>query len=372
MARMVIAFDIGPVRPQPTGVGTYARSMARALAESIPDDLVLIGRRRDAKGLPDSVGSVYRRNAPYPAWVVLRAARDGRRAGAQLIHYSDGIVPPVRSGPTIVTVHDLSAVRQWRAHRIATWMRIPLVLGSPRITDRIVVPSQATAAEVMRFSRVAAARIEVVPYAPADDLSRADDADIERSVGKYGQDRGGYILALGTIEPRKNHLRLIAAFEQLVARNDGVGDVRLLIAGKPGWGSKAVLRAASESGWRHRIDLIGYVDQDDIAPLLSGAAAVAYLSTYEGFGLPVIEALRCGAPTVTSNVSSMPEVAGDAGFLVDPYDVSDIRRGLLEAIRSNEASGNVIRRASISQAAKFTWRASAARIVEIYRSMGAM
>lgn len=369
---MTVAFDVGPVRPQPTGVGTYARSLADALAASIPGEVVLIGRRRDASGLPETIESVYRKDTPYPAWVVLRGTRDGRRAGARLVHYSDGIVPPIRNGPTMVTVHDLSAFRQWRAHRLATWLRVPLVLVSPRLADRVLVPSQATAVEVMRFTRVASSRIEIVPYAPPDDLARADDGSIERTVRKFGQDRGGYVLALGTIEPRKNHLRLLAAFERLIAGNDVGGEIRLLIAGKPGWGSRAVIRAVNESEQRQRIDLLGYLDQADIAPLLSGAAAVAYLSTYEGFGLPVIEALRCGAPTVTSNVSSMPEVAGDAGFLVDPYDVSDIRRGLAEAIRSTETSGDMIRAASISQAAKFTWTASAARIVEVYRSMGAL
>jgi glycosyltransferase involved in cell wall biosynthesis len=179
-------------------------------------------------------------------------------------------------------------------------------------------------------------------------------------------ERGGYILALGTIEPRKNHVRLIRAFERLVERESLNSDLRLVIAGRPGWGSEPVVRAIADSQLGSRISMLGYVPGADIAALISGAGAVAYVSLYEGFGLPVVEALACGAPIVTSNVSSMPEVAGDAGFLVNPLDVEDIERGLREALEAGTADSAAVSSAARAQASLFSWGKTARRVVELY------
>jgi len=362
-----VAFDVGPVRGEPTGVGLYATAMANALSRVLPaDDLRLIGRRSDARGLPDSVGSQPRSSGPYPAWVELRSAGDAKRAGADIVHYSDGIVPVVRHGRTVLAVHDLSAVRLWRTHRAPRWARIPLVLISPRLADLVLVPSRATADEVVALCRIKASRIEIVPYAPQSDVGPADGDTIAAVLSRYALERHRYILALGTIEPRKNHLRLIRAFERLIERGALGSDVRLVIAGKPGWASGPVLRAVAESAVAQRILLPGYVPGADLPALMTGAGAVAYVSLYEGFGLPVVEALACGAPTVTSNVSSMPEIAGDAGFLVDPFDVDDIGRGLAEALEAGATDPEVVSVTSLARASTFSWATTASAVVELY------
>lgn len=366
---MKVAFDVGPVQRDAAGVGLYVTAMARALACRLePDDLVFIGQRLDAFGLVERAGTRTRAPGPYPSWVLRRSASDAAAAGADAVHYSDGLVPLRRHGRTVLAVHDLSAVRMWRTHRARRWLRIPMVLAAPRLADLVVVPSRATADEVMRFTKVGASRIEIVPYAQQDGVGHPTEEEIERALETYGLAKGGYVLALGTIEPRKNHVRLLRAFERLVSHGDVDGELRLVVAGGPGWGSAPIIDAMTNSRVADRVDRLGYVPRADLSPLLAGAAAVAYVSLYEGFGLPVIEALACGAPVVTSNRSSMPEVAGDAGFLVNPDDVADIARGLQEAISAGRSNPDAVRARALAQAARFSWDTAADRVAELYRT----
>jgi glycosyltransferase involved in cell wall biosynthesis len=164
-----------------------------------------------------------------------------------------------------------------------------------------------------------------VPHA-ASALRGGDPALDADAVARLGLEPGRFILAPGTLEPRKNHRRLVRAFEMLAARDRGM---RLVIVGAPGWGYRPILKAIEQSPVRDRILLTGFVDDELLASLLRTCALVAYVSLYEGFGLPVTEAMSAGAPVVTSSVSSLPEVAGDAAVLVDPDDPVAIHRGLV-------------------------------------------
>ena len=368
---MRVAFDVGAVKGQPAGVGLYATAMANALAATLSTgSLVLIGRRPDAADLPPEVESANRSaRIPYPAWVELASARDAQRMHADIVHYSDGIVPIVRHGRTVVAVHDMSIIRLWRSHPIRRWARIPLVLASPHLADLVLVPSLATADEVIGFTRIPASRIEIVPYAPQGDMQPAEAGTVAEATARYGLRPQRYVLVLGTIEPRKNHLRVIAAFERLAQMQRISEDVRLVLAGRAGWGASRVLAAVEASPVHDRIDRLGYVPASDVSALMTGAGAVAYVSLYEGFGLPVIEAMACGAPTVTSAVSSMREVAGDAGLLVDPLDTDDIARGLQEALDAGAADRTVIAARARARAAEYTWARTAASVRESYVSL---
>jgi alpha-1,3-rhamnosyl/mannosyltransferase len=359
---MKVGFDVGPLKPRPAGVGVYVRSLALALAE-LPDvNLMLFGRRPDAIGLPETPFGGRSARVPYPVWVELAAPYSIPR-DAEVVHFTDGLVPIVRRRPTVVTVLDLSPVRHWRSHRVARYPRIPLVLAAPRLATRVVVPSQATADEVIQLTKTSARRIDVVPLAPVGPDRTSRSTDSPEVLARHGLASRAYLLALGTIEPRKNHVRVVQAFERVIASGALPSDVLLAIAGQPGWRSEAALRAIAESPASSRIRLLGYVPDADVPALLREAAAVVYASTYEGFGLPVLEAMAEGASVVTSNVSSMPEAAGDAGVLVDPFDVASIANGIEEAVRSADSMRDRAR----AHAATFTWANTAEGTLDAYR-----
>jgi glycosyltransferase involved in cell wall biosynthesis len=360
---MRVAFDVGPVQVRPAGVGMYARSLAAALAEAtFIDELRFIGRRSDVAGLPDHVPSVPRGGRmPYPVWAELLGGIDARRARADVAHFTDGLVPLVRSSPTVVTVHDLSIVRHARMHELRRLPRIPLVLASPHFADRVVADSTATADELIRLARVRARKIDVVMLAPRPGTRPVPSEVVRAVLDRYGLAPHRYVLAPGTLEPRKNHVRLIRAFTTLARQGDVDDDIQLVLVGGKGWGARTTLRAIAESPVARRIRPFGYVPDEDLMALMTGAAAVTYISTYEGFGLPILEAMACGAPVVTSTVSSMPEAAGGAAVLVDPFDVAAMGHGILEAMKDPTLPD-----ASLRRAAQLSWQRTAMETTSVY------
>jgi glycosyltransferase involved in cell wall biosynthesis len=366
---MRVALDVGPIKPKPAGVGLYVSSLASALPEFLTsDELTFIGHRNDAPRTPLGYRADERPQwLPYPVWVEVAAACDAKRMAADVVHYTDGLVPPIRHGRSVVTVLDLSMVRHWKSHRAIRYPRIPLVLAAPWLADRVVVPSVATANEVMAMTGYPAARIDVVPLAGRPDARPADADQVARTHERLGLVRDRYVLALGTLEPRKNHVRLIRAFESLVQRKAIDDDIPLVLAGAPGWGHGLVVEAIEQSPQRNRILTLGYVSETDLTALLTGAAVVSYVSLYEGFGLPILEAMACGAPVVTSSVSSMPEVAGDAAVLVDPYDVAAIADAILQVLKLDSDDRTRAIDAGTAQAASFSWSRAALLTSSVYR-----
>lgn len=365
---MRVAFDVGPLKPRPAGVGIYVRSLAGALAERLgPSALAFIGRSHDAAGLPLGIAVVGRSGRwPYPAWALTLAGQAAARSGADVVHYTDGVVPFMRHGRTIVTVHDLTLVSRWRDHRRARLLRLPLVLAAPRQADAVIVPSRATADEVVRLTGTDARRIEIVPLAPRPEMRPATADEIAAALAPRGLSTGRFILAVGTIEPRKNHVRLIGAFERLVREGRIDDDIRLVIAGGIGWRASATLERIAASPVRARIDQLGYVDDGELRALMSAAGVVTYVSMEEGFGLPVLEAFACRALVVTSNVSALPEVAGDAASTVDPEDEPAIAGALAEIIGAPDDARRRIADAAAARAATFTWSETAARTIAVY------
>jgi glycosyltransferase involved in cell wall biosynthesis len=364
-----LGLDVAPLRRRPAGVGIYVLNLARAIAREMPGRLVLLGRRREAWSaealLAELTGTEFS-HRHYHAWMQLAAPRATRRSAVHLAHFTNAAAPLLGGRPYVLTVHDLSMPRTHPLARLAT---IPVSLAAVAAARRIIVPSQATGEELCRLLRVDARRISIVPHAASGvvdegsqleaTVQKAGAGDASVTLQRLGLRPAGYLLALGTIEPRKNHLRLLEAFEQLV----GAGhDLRLVIVGELGWHAGALLRRIEASPQRARILRPGYVDETDLRALLEHSAAVAYVSLYEGYGLPVIEAMAAGAAVVTSSVSSMPEVAGDAAVLVDPRDVGAISRGIEEALQRRSE----LRAAGLARAQQRTWTDVARETIAVY------
>jgi glycosyltransferase involved in cell wall biosynthesis len=359
-ATVRVGLDVGPVRDRPTGVGVYASSLADALAKAIPGQLVVLGRRPEAPldGRLSGVAAVPAfRGRNYHEWLHRHADRDARQAGARLVHYTNASAPVAPRLPFIVTIHDLSLLRVPHFHPRLRLVTVPFMLGAVARAQTIIVPSQSTKAELGRVLRVARRRVVVVEHAAPDPTLRP--AAAEDVLARYRLEAGSYLLALGTIEPRKNHVRLLAAFERLASTKP---DLRLVVAGPAGWHCAPILRRFERSPLRDRVVLTGYVPDEHVAALMSHAALVCYVSLYEGYGLPIVEAMARGTPVVTSRISAMPETAGGAAVLVDPHDVADIARGIERALGQRD----VLAAAGRRRVGRRAWSDVAGETVEVY------
>jgi glycosyltransferase involved in cell wall biosynthesis len=321
---MRVGIDVSPLRQTRAGTARYLRGILPHLERLVQVEQLAWG----GAGRPATVA----RDALWYPLALPRRARD-----LDVLH-CPSVRAPVRSAaPLVVTVHDLAVLRHPEAFN--RWTRAYSRVFVPRVAHaarRLIAVSEFTKCELIELLAVPEERIHVVPNGVGDPFV-ADGARAE----------GEYVLAVGTIEPRKNLPRLAEAAR--AAR------VELRVAGAPGWGDVRV---------HDGVRFLGFVSDDELARLYRGSLCVAYPSLYEGFGIPVLEALACGAPVVTSAGTAMAEVADGAAVLVDPRDSDAIAAGILEAIgRRHELAA-----LGPERAREFSWTASAEATAAVYRS----
>jgi glycosyltransferase involved in cell wall biosynthesis len=372
-----VGIDVSAIPANPAGAGRYVVELVRALARR--DDVVLdlFARRGDAVRwseyapggdhtvLPVAPSSRGRRVA-YGELVLGRVARRARPRIAAFHgpHYS---LPRTRPGPEVVTVHDLTLFEhpEWHERSKVAFFRAAMRRAAQR-ADAIIVLSEGDKTRVVEhFSprgviAVIPHGVDQVRFTPSEPRPGSDAA----ARARLGVAQP-YVLHLGTIEPRKNLPVLIAAFERLLVDDP---TLRLVLAGGAGWGTDALEAALAASTCADSVERLGYVDDDAVPALLRGAAAVAYPSSAEGFGLPVLEALACGAPTVTTTGSVMETVAGDAALLAPAGDSARLADALAAAIAGG-ISGARRRERGLQRAHAFTWEASAETHVATYRAV---
>jgi glycosyltransferase involved in cell wall biosynthesis len=228
----------------------------------------------------------------------------------------------------------------------------------------VIAISKSTADDLSRLLLVDEAKISPVLLAADRHFRPAGDAKtVELTCEKYGLVSGRYILFVGALEPRKNVPLLLRAYRELV---DGGIQERLVIVGRKGWMYGEIFEVLRSLRLEENVVFTGYVPDSKLADLYCGARVFVYPSVYEGFGLPVLEAMSCGTPVVTSNVSSMPEIAGDAAVLVDPRDL----RNLTQAIRNvvvDDCLHQTLRRRGLERAAEFSWESTARGTLKVYQ-----
>lgn len=342
-----IGLDVGPARTPTAGVSVYVTELARAMDQLAPGRISRLGLRPDGPLAEDATdGPVsHLGNRGYLAWLVASAERQARAGGCDLVHFTNGVAPLRTRLPFAVTIHDLGLIRRPSHHPFARLARVPFTILAARRARLVIAPSTATADEVRRLLHVPRSRLIVIPHAARLLVSAPRDRAV---LGRLGLAPGRYVLSLGTIEPRKNGVGLLAAFEML-ARDDE--DLRLVFAGGRGWRDGAFRRAVAASPVLDRIVVSGPLPDGEVAALLEACAVMAYPSFHEGFGLPVLEAMAAGAPVVTSDISSLPEVAGGAAVLVDPGDIGSIGAGIRTAMDRRDE----LRRAGRERVAGRTW-----------------
>lgn len=368
-----------------SGVGrmTFEITRAARMAAGVGRVDLLIGGRVQPGDILDALGEAEAATGPAPNWKGrlaalpgmggLRAARQAwlthqimQAAGGRdrLVYYEPNMIARRLPLPTVVTINDLSWHHEPRWHpadRLA-WIdrNLAATLAQAR---RITALSQFTKDSAAAGLGIPPDRIDVVPLAPAAAFQPASAEAAAPALAQFGLADRSYVLSISTIEPRKNFDRLFAAHQALPP------SVRqstpLVIAGGKGWGS--VLAAGTEAAQRRgELRLLGHVADDALVALTARAAVFAYVSLYEGFGLPVIEAMAAGCAVVASGTTSIPEVAGEAGLLVDPLDVVAISAGL-QAVLLDPACASHLRQAGLSRAASFSWDRTVAGLLAAWR-----
>lgn len=372
-----VAGSVGPVRlavdatalvGPGTGVAAFTRGVLAALAHRPVEvrayALSLRGRRALAQTLGAEVGiGVVSR--PMAAGALLRAWAhlpgppiEWFTGSVDVVHGTNFVVPPARRAGRVVTVHDLTAVR-FPHLCTPTTRRYPGLIARAVATGAVVhTPSRSMAAEVVEWLGVPAERVVAVP----NGVDRVDGGDADR--GRRLAEAERYVLALGTVEPRKGLPVLVEAFDVLAA---GHPDLHLVLAGPDGWGAEALrtAMAGAGAGARARIHRVGFVAGPDRADLLAGAALLAYPSLYEGFGLPPLEAMSAGVPVVASDAGALPEVLGDGAELVEAGSAEALAAAMA-ALLGDDARRRQLTARGRRRAASYTWDRCTDGLLAVY------
>jgi glycosyltransferase involved in cell wall biosynthesis len=285
------------------------------------------------------------------------------------VFYSpDFVLPPVLRGTrTLLTVHDLSFLHHPEA--FVPSLRRYLERVVPRSVaraDRVLADSASTRDDLISHFGTAPDKVRVL-YSGVDVRFRPEKepGEGERLMSKYGVE-SPYVLSVGTLQPRKNYVRLIKAFANLSLANLQLADLQLAVAGGRGWLYEDILAEAEKHGDSVRI--LGFVDDADLPALLRNAALFAFPSLYEGFGIPPLEAMACGTPVVCSDVSSLPEVAGDAALMVDPFDVDALTRAMARVLGDADLRREMVAKGLV-QAERFTWKEAACQLLDSFATL---
>ena len=353
---------------QPTGTETYARRLIDALvrandAQANPFQLQLYFRDKPPTGLfPESAHATQMVISMPRLWTHLGFAAALWRTRPDLAFVPAHTLPFAFPGKAIVTAHDLGYRHYPSAHPFLQRRYLDMTTRySQARADIVFADSLATANDLARFYGTPRSKIRVV-YPGVDAFSATHD-EVHAARTKYKLPER-YFLHLGTLQPRKNIARLVQAFALWQAET-GDSESALVLAGGRGW--------LFEEGWLQGADKLiecGYIDESDKAPLLAGALALVFPSLHEGFGFPAIEAMRCGAPVIASDTSSLPELVGDCGILVDPLDASAIAQAM-QRISGDEGLRRDLSARGRLRARQFSWDAAAAQTLDAFAELGA-
>lgn len=377
---MLIGLDAIPLTEPLTGVGHYTFEIARALADAAPSDefelvypsfcpaINLSGAPPNLREARVPVGALTRR------WWLVGLPRYARRRPLSLFHGTNYDIPLRAPCPTVLTIHDLSVFSHRRTHlaRHARRQRLRLSLMA-RAATGIITPTEAVRREVLElFRAVDPGKVTAIHEAPRDIFRPLARGEADATLRRLGVE-GDFILAVGTVEPRKNLTTLITAFEEVARAHDEKRDrdersrhLTLVVAGREGWLTSGLRARVAASPVGGRIFFTGYVSDGDLRALYSSCLVFVYPSLYEGFGLPPVEAMSCGAPVVASRVAAHSEVLGEeAALLVAPEDAAGMAHAV-SALVGGETLRRRLSEAGRRRAARLTWGRAARETLEAY------
>lgn len=389
---MKVGFDYTAVLHERTGVGQYTVKLLDALLKidkensyvpyvlySLTNYLLHPGLRKKVQ--PPHGGNLEFVSVPVPFQMLRYLKVPGLRGmmkeymlgglDADIIHSNTFCVPRMRDEKkkVVVTVYDLSVLTNPECHKKLNILHCTNgIREAVEYADRIIAISEHTKRDIMKHFDAPEDLIAVTHLAAGPEYHEVrDKAVLSSSKARYGLPEE-YILFVGSLEPRKNIKGLLKAYSVIPARMRKA--YPLVIAGAKGWLNSDIPPLLSSLAIKESVIFTGYIDSADISAVYSGASLFVYPSLYEGFGLPILEAMSCGVPVVTSNTSSMPEVAGDAALLVDPLNAEELAFGI-ETVLGKESLRAEMRKKGLVRASSFSWERCAKETIEVYRKVAA-
>lgn len=306
---------------------------------------------------------------PWPRlWTHIRLAVELQQNPPDLLFVPAHVLPLRCPVPAVVTVHDLGYRYYPQAHRrFDRWYLDWTTRRHARLADQLIADSEATKNDLVDFYGAQPDRVTVIYLGRDETLAPVNNPEIIAKIKSRYNIKGDYLLYLGTLHPRKNLVRLIDAFHLAVTTLQSK-QLKLVIAGQQGWLYGEIFERVQRLGLAEQVIFPGYVADEAKPALLSGAVAYVFPSLYEGFGLPVLEAMACGTPVLTSNCSSLPEVAGQAAWLVDPLNTAEIAAGLIQLVTKADLRQEFIAR-GYHQIQKFSWLKAASQLLEVWEKV---
>lgn len=371
---MRIAIDLSPALHQKAGLGRYARTLAEHLVtQDTASEYIAFayGRFEDA-ALPPALRALPRASVPLDArpWRMgvwgahaLGIGLDRYMPRVDVFHATEHLLPYVKHARTVFTLHDL-IFRLYPEYHLPVnhWFLRNAMPYFLRRADAIIAVSECTRQDAVRFYRVPPDKVTVIYEGVNPTLRPETDLDRVRAARQRYAGGNPFILFLGTLEPRKNIPALVDAVRALAAR--GLPH-RLVIAGRRGWLYQGIFDHVRATGMQDAVEFLDYVPDADLPALFAACDAFVFPSLYEGFGLPPLEAMACGAPVVCSNTSALPEVVGDAALLVNPQSTSEIVAAVERVLTDPARRADMIGR-GLQQAARFSWERAARETRAVY------
>lgn len=378
MTRIRIALNAWSLLSPHTGIASYTRNLALALEGSGAVNLRYFyghGWSDELRTTPmpgmGTVKSWVKKIVPRP-YALMRFVQQQRfdmgvRRQACDLYHEPSFLPFRFDGPTVITIHDLSPLRFPETHPEQRVREFSEQL--PKAIDRaarIIVDAESVRQEIMTTFGVPPERVQAIHLGVSAEYRPRSPSEMAPVLERHQLVPGGYLLAVGTLEPRKNLLRTIDAYTGLPQKLRS--STPLVIAGMRGWLAQDLESRIRQYEQRGEVRWLGYVPADELPLLYSGAAMLVYPSLYEGFGLPVLEAMASGIPVITSNRASLPEVAGDVGVMINPEDFGELRTHMQRLLEDRAEAGR-LGRLGIERARLFTWQACADKTLAVYRAV---
>jgi glycosyltransferase involved in cell wall biosynthesis len=368
---MRVAYDARALSINKAGIGYYTNDILKYIIANDPTiNLFLISNKEiifeKNKGvaLIETSGLLWKFNSNV--WFQLKLPLIMKKNKIDLFHGTMAVLPMLSDVPSVVTIYDLVLEILPGSMHWKNWLPLKILMkASADKSTRIIAISENTKKDIMKFFGIEQEKIKVI-YPGISNNFCPCKMENDRLILNNFNLSPGYILTVGTLEPRKNINRLLNAYKMLVSGEENIP--QLVIVGGQGWLSQDINELVDTLGLREKVIFTGYVPDSDLPALYRGAEMLIYPSLYEGFGFPPLEAMACGIPVISSNISSIPEVVGDAGILVDPYSPDDMARAIAEVLRNEELRTH-LKSAGITRSVLFSWDKTAQETVKLYHEV---